>query len=200
MSRSHLRPFPVTVSDGRDSPPPDPDLSETFTGLELIVSGLRRTSLTSATDHLNTLLAEQCAHDTYIPLVTIVSPTTQRPLDFIYLSLAGEFREHPWPDVLDDLRQVVDAFDGITALWKTAAGNTDKTQQLSFLSDEFLTATQLKTRLEAIFTSHAYIVQAAYIPNNSDCIVFAFTKREFVLRLLQQPLVIDGRSYTPITP
>ena len=137
MSRSHFRPFPVTVSDGRDSPPPDPDLSETFTSVELIVSGLRRTSLTSATEHLNSLLADQRTCGTHIPPVTIVSPATQRPLDFVYLSLAGEFREQPHPDILDDLQQIVDTFDGITALWKTAAGNTDKSRQLSFLADEF---------------------------------------------------------------
>lgn len=178
----------------------DPDLSETFTGVELIVSGLRRTSLTSATEHLNSLLAEQRTRGTHIPPVTIVSPANQRPLDFVYLSLAGEFREQPRPDILDDLRQIVDSFDGITALWKTAAGNTDKTRQLSFLADEFLNATQLKSRLEAIFTSHAYTFQTGYIPNNSDRIVFAFTKRESVLRLLQQPPVIDGRSYLPVTP
>jgi hypothetical protein len=164
MSRSHFRPFPVTVSDGRDSPPPDPDLSETFTSDELIVSGLRRTSLTCGT---------------HVPPVTIVSPATQRPLNFLYLSLVGEFREQPRPDILDDLRQIVGTFDGVTALWKTAAGNTDK--MLSFLADEFLTATQLKTRLEAIFTSHTHTVQAGYIPNNSDHIVFSFTKRESVL-------------------
>ncbi|KAJ3512820.1 hypothetical protein NLJ89_g3299 [Agrocybe chaxingu] len=203
MSIEHtpFKPFPIQVSDSRaDSPPPNLESSLPFTGVELFVCGLRRDTTNSASEHLNQLLQNLRSKGTTVPPINVVSPPGPKPLDFVFISLAGDLCETPRPDILEDLRVKLDALDGIQARWKVSAGSTDKTRQVSFLADHFLNVSQLKSRLEAIFRSHSYEVQSSYNPNNSDRVVFNFTNRDHILRLLQNPPIIDNRTYIPTTP
>lgn len=118
-----------------ETPPPELDTSHAFTGIELItLSGLPQRSFSSATKHLqdriNRLKSE--GHEN-LPDLQIVSPSRSTeldtdPLDYVYVSLAGSLRATPWPDILENVRQILDHEPGIHARWRVTTGPTDKTR------------------------------------------------------------------------
>ncbi|KAF8151316.1 hypothetical protein B0H34DRAFT_801081 [Crassisporium funariophilum] len=142
-------PFPVS-GERSETPPPDFDPTHPFTGLELTVSGLPYTSLTSAVEHLNQIIQKIISEGTERPDLQIVSPATRKPLDFVYVSLVGVLKETPRPDILEAFRLTLDAQDSIEARWKVSSGRTDKTQQVYFETDQDLNPIQLKTCINNI--------------------------------------------------
>ena len=101
-------PFPVS-GERSETPPPDFDPSHPFTGVELIISGLPFTSITSAAEQLNQVVRDIVASGTPLPDLQIVSPSNRQPLDFVYVSLSGALKENPRPDILEDVRVQLDA-------------------------------------------------------------------------------------------
>ena len=180
---------------------PDTDINGLFTGLELTVSGLRHENNYSAAEHLRALIQDLHTQGHPLPQLNIVAPSpNNKTFDFISVSLAGELQDLAHPDLLEQVRVRLDGLPNITARWKIASSNTDKTRQLSFIADYHCPVLQLKTRLENIFCSQNYHIQTSFIPNNSDRLTFLFFNHDHVRQLLDQPPVIDGHVYYPITP
>ena len=69
-------PFPVS-GERSETPPPNFDPSHPFTGVELIVSGLPFTSISSASEHLSQVVQDLVNSDTPMPELQIVSPLHQ---------------------------------------------------------------------------------------------------------------------------
>src|SRR6266702_8218153 len=130
-------PFPIS-GERSETPPPGFDPTHPFTGVELIVSGLPFTSTTSAAEHLNQIIRKIESDGTPLPELQIVSPSTRQPLDFVYVSLSGALKENPRPDILENMRLLLDSTDGLEAQWKVASGRSDKTRQAYFQVDEGL--------------------------------------------------------------
>ena len=87
ISPGPYMPFPV-LGERSETPPPDFDPSHPFMGIELIVSGLPFTSISSASEHLSQIVQDLVNNDTPMPELQIVSPSTRQPLDFVYVSLS----------------------------------------------------------------------------------------------------------------
>jgi hypothetical protein len=130
-------PFPVS-GERSETPPPDFDPTHPFTGVELTISGLPYSSISSAADHLNQIVRDIASSGTPLPDLQIVSPSTRQPLDFVYVSLSGDLKENPRPDVLEQVRTRLDAVDGVEARWKVSSGQSDKTRQIYFQSKPML--------------------------------------------------------------
>ena len=142
-------PFPVS-GERSETPPPDFDPSHPFTGVELIVSGLPFTSISSASKHLSQVVQDIVNNGTPMPELQIVSPSTRQPLDFVYVSLSGTLKENPRPDVLENVRTRLDSAGGLEARWKVSSGRSDKTRQAYFEIEESLNPLHLKTRFDNI--------------------------------------------------
>ena len=85
---------PLPLSDDRsETPPPEFNSSQPFTGLELIISGLPTDSFSAATDHLNGVVEKLRLEGAKIPVLHISSPANVQPLDFVYVSLTGPLKE-----------------------------------------------------------------------------------------------------------
>ena len=110
--------------------PPGFDPTHPFTGVELIISGLPFTSVTSAAEHLSQVIHKIVSDGTPLPELQIVSPSTRQPLDFVYVSLSGSLKENPRPDILENVRLTLDSTNGLEAQWKAASGRSDNTRQV----------------------------------------------------------------------
>ena len=143
-------PFPVS-GERSETPPPDFDPTHPFTGVELTVSGLPFTSISSAADHLNQTIQELVANGTPMPELQVVSPSTRQPLDFVYVSLSGPLKENPRPDILEEVRVRLDALEGLEARWKVSSGRSDKTRQAYFEVDDALNPLHIKPRIDKTF-------------------------------------------------
>ena len=189
-------PFPVS-GERSETPPPDFDPTHPFTGVELTVSGLPFTSISSAADHLNQTIQDFVADGTPMPELQIVSPSTRQPLDFVYVSLSGPLKENPRPDILEEVRVRLDAVEGLEARWKVSSGRSDKTRQAYFEVDEALNPLHIKPRIENILRQNHYDFQSSYIPNDTNRIFYHFLKRDSITALTDTPIRLDGRSYIP---
>jgi hypothetical protein len=189
-------PFPVS-GERSETPPPDYDPSHPFTGVELIVSGLPFTSITSAAEHLNQIIRDIKAKGTSLPDLQIVSPSSRQPLDFVYVSLSGALRENPRPDILENVRLQLGAVNGLEARWKVSSGRSDKTRQVYFEIEEGLNPLQIKPRIDNILRQNHYDFQSSYIPNDSNRIFYHLLKKESISALSSTPIRIDNRSYIP---
>lgn len=91
---SPYTPFPIS-GERSETLPPNFDPMHPFTGIELIVSGVLFTSITSASEHLNQVIHQITSNSTQLPDLQIVSPSTRQLLDFVYVSLSGALKETP---------------------------------------------------------------------------------------------------------
>ena len=189
-------PFPVS-GERSETPPPDFNPSHPFTGVELTVSGLPFTTITSAADHLNQTLQDIVSDGTPMPDLQVVSPSARQPLDFVYVSLSGPLKENPRPDILEQVRVRLDAIDGLEARWKVSSGRSDKTRQAYFEVEESLNPLHVKTRIDNILRQNHHEFQSSYIPNDTSRIFYHFLRRESITALTDSPIRIDGRSYIP---
>ena len=180
-------PFPVS-GERSETPPPDFDPSHPFTGVELIVSGLPFTSISSASEHLSQVIQDLVNNDTPMPELQIVSPSTRQPLDFVYVSLSGALKENPRPDILESVRTRLDAVEGLEARWKVSSGRSDKTRQAYFEVEENLNPLHLKTRFDNILRQNHYDFQSSYIPNDSNRIFYHFLNRDSISALTNTPI------------
>ncbi|KJA14060.1 hypothetical protein HYPSUDRAFT_209040 [Hypholoma sublateritium FD-334 SS-4] len=188
--------FPVS-GERSETPPPDLDPTHPFTGVELTVSGLPYTSLTSASDHLNQIIRGIISKGTSLPDLQIVAPSTRQPLDFVYVSLVGHLKETPRPDILEEVRCILDSQDGLEARWKVASGRSDKTRQAYFEVGEGLNPLQIKARIDNILRQNHHEFQMSYIPNDSNRIFYHFVNRSSITSLTDTPIRIENRSYLP---
>ncbi|KAF8955265.1 hypothetical protein BDZ97DRAFT_1858763 [Flammula alnicola] len=192
---------PYPVSEDRSGSPPlgfDPTRPfNPFTGVELIVSGLRRTSLTSAAENLTEIIENLRGDGTIIPNLQIVSPSNVHQLDFVFVSLTGELRENLRPDILENIRVILENINGLEARWKISTGKFDKTRQIYFEASDDVNPIVLKTDIDNMLRTHGHEVQASYIPRDTQRIFYHLVNHESVASLLAVPLVIDGRSYVP---
>jgi len=177
--------------------PPDFDPTHPFTGVELIISGLPYSSISSAADHLNQIIRDIVSRGTLLPDLQIVSPSTRQPLDFVYVSLSGDLKENPRPDVLEQVRSCLDAIDKLEARWKVSSGRSDKTRQAYFEVDESENPLQIKTRMDNILCQNYHDFQSSYIPSDSNRIFYHFLSRDSITALSSTPIRIDNRSYIP---
>ena len=189
-------PFPVS-GERSETPPPDFDPSHPFTGVELIVSGLPFTSISSASEHLSQVVQDIVNNGTPMPELQIVSPSTRQPLDFVYVSLSGTLKENPRPDVLENVRTRLDSAGGLEARWKVSSGRSDKTRQAYFEIEESLNPLHLKTRFDNILRQNHHDFQSSYIPNDSNRIFYHFLNRASISDLTNNPIRIDNCSYPP---
>jgi hypothetical protein len=143
-------PFPVS-GERSETPPPDFDPSHPFTGVELIVSGLPFTSITSAAEHLHQVIRDIVADGRSMPGLQIVSPSTRQPLDFVYVSLSGSLKETPRPDILEDVRGRLDIVDGLEARWKVRAEGLIKLVRLTLKWRKTLIRCRLSRALTIFF-------------------------------------------------
>lgn len=98
---SVFEPFPVFHPSRPETPPLDFDTVHPFTGIELVVSGLPRDSLSAAQNHLQRILQDLGRRYTNFPAIYVVSPATTDPLGYVWVSLADPLKEVPCPDILD---------------------------------------------------------------------------------------------------
>jgi len=192
---------PLPLSDDRsETPPPDANPQQPFTGLELIVSGLPSDTFISATEHLKATIENLRRQGAEIPELHISSPANVQPLDFVYVSLTGDLRETPRPDILERVRCQLDSVERISALWKVAPGRNDKTRQAYFQVDDTLNPTEIKVRLDRILQQDNHHYQNSYIPANSNRIIYHFLKVESIVALTNHPIILDHCSYFPHRP
>jgi hypothetical protein len=189
-------PFPIS-GERSETPPPNFDPTHPFTGVELTVSGLPFTSITSAAEHLNQTVQDIVAGGTPLPDLQVVSPSTRQPLDFVYVSLSGPLKENPRPDILEEVRVRLDDVNGLEARWKVSSGRSDKTRQAYFEIEENLNPLHMKTRIDNILHQNHYEFQSSYIPNDTSRIFYHFLKRESITALTDTPIRLDSRSYIP---
>jgi len=192
-------PLPLS-KDRSETPPPEFNPSQPFTGIELIVSGLPTNSFSAATDHLNGIIDNLRLAGARIPPLHFSSPANVQPLDFVYVSLSGPLRETPRPDILERVRKDLDSVEGLRALWKVAPGRIDKTRQAYFQVDDDLNPSDIKARIDRILQWNDHHLQGSYIPANSHRIIYHFLDVNSITALTNTPIIIDNRSYYPRRP
>jgi len=192
---------PLPLSDDRsETPPPEFNPSQPFTGLELTISGLPIDSFLAATDHLNRIVEKLRLEGTRILILHISSPANVQPLDFVYVSLTGPLKETPRPDILEDVRQKLDSVKGLCALWKAVPGCVDKTRQASFQVDDNLNPSDIKSWIDRILQQNNHHLQGSYISSNSHRIIYHFLSNNSIIALTNTPIILDNRSYYPRRP
>ena len=156
---------PYPVSENRtETPPIDFDLAQPFTSLELIVSGLPCTTLTASHDRLQQIIWEIRDQGQNVPLLDIVSPATTNPLDYVWVSLAEPLKEIPRPDILENVRTLLDQVPKLHAAWKVSASRMDKSRQLYFQAGNDVNLTSLKSKLDNIFQLKHLDIQNFLVP------------------------------------
>jgi len=192
----NLGPYiPLPLSDDRsETPLPDANPQQPFTGLELIVSGLPSDTFVSATKHLKATTENLRRQGAEIPKLHISSPANVQPLDFVYISLTGELRETPQPDILEHVHCQLDSVERISALWKVAPSQNDKTCQAYFQVDDTLNPTKIKACLDHILQQDNHCYQNSYIPTNSNRIIYHFLKVESIVTLTNHPIILSVRK------
>ena len=113
--------YPLHDNDRAETPPIDFDPTQTSSSLELIISGLPRTTLTAAQDRLHQIIQELQGQGENLPPLDIVSPATNDPLDYVWVSLAPPFKEVVRPDILEDVRILLDQVPELHASWRVSA-------------------------------------------------------------------------------
>ena len=187
-----FEPFPLS-EDRSETPLTTFDSANPFTGLELIVSGLPHNA-PDLNDLLERLRQEGA---TFLPL-KVTPPANVQSQDFVYVSLTGALKETPHPNILEKVRVRLDAVDGLSALWKVAPGQVDKTHQVYFQVDpDTQDISDVKSRMDRILQGYHYNHQGSYIPNNSNRVFFHLLNPDHIAALQQNPIIVDGRSYYP---
>ena len=98
------------------------------------------------------------------------------------------------------MRNTLNSLEGISATWKVALGQVDKSCQAYFQVDDDLNTSEVKSRLDQALQSFGYCHQGSYIPTNSCHIFYHFLKSETINTLLQTPIILNNRSYYPRRP
>jgi hypothetical protein len=194
---------PPPVSDDRsDSPPPGLSFDANIiplTGLELIVRGLDRSSSTSAHAQLTRIIDQLRQDGQLLPSLHIVSPSSRENLDYVFISLTGNLRENPRPNVLDKVHVILDTVDGIQACWKMMKG-IDKTRQVYFVPDDRSQMSQIREKLDNIFRSHHYDIQSSWLSTQTGRITYNFVNPSHVDSVLRTYPSVDGQLLEPKRP
>ncbi|PPR01350.1 hypothetical protein CVT26_015408 [Gymnopilus dilepis] len=187
-------PYPVSRTRP-DTPPPELDLTHPFTGLELIISGFPRDSINASPNHLAVILDELRDQGKAIPKLDIVSPATNEPLDFVWVSLASPLKETPRPDILDNVLKLLNEEQGIRADWRESSSRVDKRRQIYFLADSSTTLATFKTDTDKALAARRLEVQSSYSVGDNTRLFYTFTDFTAINSLLNRPLEVGGRFY-----
>ncbi|KAG6895197.1 hypothetical protein C0992_002623 [Termitomyces sp. T32_za158] len=188
----------------RDTPPPSLEnrINEVV-GMELIVSGLSRTSPRAAQQDLVRRIQEpDVLRDPNMPPLVIShgSGNIGEALDYVTVTLPTTLRDPPRDDVLDYARLVISQFEGIEARWKVGRG-ADKTRQLSFMNPAERNKdsdSKFEQDILKAFEDRSLDVQHHW--SNRGRATFHFLKRESVSDIIDRPPIIGGRAINPIVP
>ena len=189
--------YPLHDNDRAETPPIDFDPTQTSSSLELIISGLPRTTLTAAQDRLHQIIQELQGQGENLPPLDIVSPATNDPLDYVWVSLAPPFKEVVRPDILEDVRILLDQVPELHASWRVSASRMDKTRQLYFQANDDVNVASLKTKLDNIFQLRRLDVQTSWVPGDGHQIFYLFVSHDAFAQLAQHPPKVDRCFYHP---
>lgn len=187
-------PYPV-CAPRPETPPPELDINHPFTGIELIVSGLSRASLTAPIKHLNKIIDDLVAGGHRMPELDIVSPVTTEPLDYVYISLAGPLKETPRPDILEDVRIALDDVDGISADWRASNSRTDLRRQVYFQAEKTTNLTIFKAGLDQALDRRRLLYQSSWVFSQNHRIFYLFRDHSAVAELQDRSLDVKRHSY-----
>ncbi|PBK64843.1 hypothetical protein ARMSODRAFT_1053492 [Armillaria solidipes] len=193
------------------TPPGELEPSSTvFVGLELAVSGLDRSSKSSAqTDFVATYpQIVQHAHvalpQTYMPLpsdIKVDPGNARQAVDYVFISLSPSLSATPRPDILYGIRRAIIAHGRLKADWKVTNGY-DRTRRNFFNMDSVNDTENMKDQLAAALNSRGLLFQFHTIMPlaNAIRVAFDFLDPVSVENLESNPIVINHRVLPVFRP
>ncbi|GBE78620.1 hypothetical protein SCP_0115090 [Sparassis crispa] len=205
MSSSNLPPPPERPPVGydREESPPivEEGVEEPYVGVELFVSGLPHATIYSASHHLQEMLRELEPTHPITRYFVVRLADSRHACDYAYIALDPALARHPRPDLLEQLRGILDNIPGIHATWRVATG-PDRTRRVVFPMDNKDQATRMLDRVREWLTDrgHEYQLSYASCPSGAWRLTFDLLDSEVVQSLLINPPVIDRHALTVSRP
>ncbi|KAF8995604.1 hypothetical protein BDZ89DRAFT_1084700, partial [Hymenopellis radicata] len=173
-------------------------------GMQLIVWGLDRSSQRSALENFTTTYpailntAANLQSPPFMPDwvdLRVVAGETTRCVDYIFVSLQETFSQEPRPDILAQLKDVINMHPILSADWNVTS-RADKTRRVYFLPGSHGTEV-VKARIEAALAHRNVDYQHLFIMKTSsgERIVVDLLHRDHVRELLDKPLIINQTTY-----
>ena len=186
-------PSPVRdVSDSQDAP---------ISGVELIVSKLPHASITSACLHLRDILGTHSKKHPSNPITPVrITPGDERnAVDYVFVSVDPAVTQDPRPDLLEQIRELLNAEYGLQADWKVGKGS-DRSRRVHFQVDSFALAEALHPKLGAHLNARGCPFQCTFISKTMHRMTFDFLDRASIDSLFKTPPVIDHQTLYPSVP
>ncbi|KIM51179.1 hypothetical protein SCLCIDRAFT_668817 [Scleroderma citrinum Foug A] len=170
-------------------------------GLELTVFGLEHVSPDSARDHLMRILNE-LRNQYEFPPVNVRKADASSTLDYAYITLSSSVTS-PRPDILEDLRLILNTLPNIYAIWRVCSGR-DRTRRVFFSFSTDGEARSMLTPLREWFGARRFAIMAERIthpPSDSQTrISFDLFRESDVEQVLQTPPFLRGSTLCPGRP
>ncbi|GBE82235.1 hypothetical protein SCP_0406180 [Sparassis crispa] len=169
------------------------------TGVELMISGLNRLSIQSAHSHFGAFVSQYNNANPNHPLppLQVHVGDLRNPVDYVFVALRPDVSSEPRPDVLEQVRRIIDGQNGIRACWRTGSG-ADRTRRVMFAMDSEQHARALQPRLEKWLKDQDIISQLTFISKpagGAPRVTFDILDPHHVTRILEKPPVFDRRTY-----
>jgi len=170
-------------------------------GFELTVFGLEHVSPDSARDHLICIL-DELRNQYDFPPVNVCKGDASSTLDYAYITLSSSVAS-PRPDILEDLRIILNALPNIRAIWRVCNG-PDCTRRIVFSFSTDSEAHSMLTLLREWFGARHFAIMAEQIthpPSGSQTrISFDLFQESDVEQVLRTPPFLRGRTLCPGRP
>ncbi|GBE82323.1 hypothetical protein SCP_0407070 [Sparassis crispa] len=169
------------------------------TGVELMISGLNRTSVQSAHAHFSQLLSDyNLANPTQaLPPLQIHPGDPHNAVDYVFIALQPALSSDLRPDILEHVRKILDGRSSLHAAWRTGSG-PDRTRRVMFIMNNEQHARGMQPRLEKWLNDCDIAYQTCILSKpsaGSFRITFDILNPVHVAQLLDQPPIFDRRTY-----
>ncbi|KAI5991205.1 hypothetical protein EDD15DRAFT_2197634 [Pisolithus albus] len=170
-------------------------------GFELTVFGLDHQNPDSARDHLVHTLNDLCNQHTFPP-VNVRRGDATSTLDYAFISLSSSV-SGPHPDLLEDLRLLLDAQPNLRATWRLCNG-PDRSRRVFFAFPNDDEAQSMLTPLREWFRARRMPIMAertTHPPSTSQTrISFDLFNGNNVDQIVREPPFIRGHTLRPGRP
>ncbi|PFH45730.1 hypothetical protein AMATHDRAFT_8751 [Amanita thiersii Skay4041] len=125
-------------------------------GVELIISGLERSSLTLAASHLKQIIGKinSAANLTdHLPDLIITSPDKMHAIDYVAVSLHSNLTAEPCPDLLVDIWQALQKYDFLSIDWRPSGG-ADRRRRIWYQAPDDNALPNLRHTIDSFLETH----------------------------------------------